>query len=223
VPLSISNGRIKVVIERLLEQLKKAGVRDVIVVVNYKKEALMDYLGDGKRHGMNVWYCFQEDLNGDAGGIYLSKNLLKETFMALDADNYYEDDLVFKKIVDEHKKHKPIATVARTRVEDTRNYAIMKLDGDNVVDLIEKPMENPKWNNDAKLGIFVFEPEIFDYDQNVALSETGSFSTTHLLKSLAKKGKKVRAVPISGYFTDIGTWDSYEKFVAWFSKHGGKK
>ncbi len=222
VPLSIEGGQIKVVAERLLEQLKHAGVTEVIMVVNHKKEAIMDYFGNGKRMGLTIFYCYQEELNGDAGGIYLSKELLKDTFVVIDADNYYEDADVFKKIVEAHKKFKATATVASTKVEDTRRFAIMKVQGDKVSDLVEKPMENPKWNNDAKLGIFVFEPKIFKYGQEMALNESGTFSTTKLLKSLADKGEDVRAVPVKGYFTDIGTWDSYSKFHEWLQKHGGK-
>ena len=223
VPLGFHGGRIKVVAERLLEQVKNSGITDVVFVVNHKKEAIMDYFGNGSRFGVNALYCFQEELNGDAGGIYLLKNHLKETFLVLDADNYYEDDEVFKKVIEYHKKHKASATVAMTKVQDTRKYAIMKVEGDKVRDLVEKPLENPKWNNDAKLGIFVFEPSaLFKFDQNIALSEQGSFSTTQILKSLSQKGNDVRAVKIEGHFTDIGTWDRYQEFQEWLLKHGRK-
>lgn len=223
VPLGFHGGRIKVVAERLLEQVKAAGINDVVFVVNHKKEAVMDYFGNGSRFGVNILYCFQEELNGDAGGIYLMKDYLKETFMVMDADNYYEDDMVFKKVLDYHKKHESDATVATTKVKDTRKYAIMKLEGDKVLDLVEKPLENPKWDNDAKLGIFVFEPNVlFKHEQSMALSEQGSFSTTQILKSLSKKGHDVRAVRIEGHFTDIGTWDRYQEFQDWLLKHGKK-
>ncbi len=222
VPLSIEGGQIKVVAERLLEQLKRAGVADVVMVVNHKKDAIMDYFGNGKRYGLSIFYCFQEELNGDAGGIYLSGNLLKETFIAIDADNYYEDDDVFKKMAEAHKESKATATVATTKVDDTRKFAILKVENGRVLDTVEKPLENPKWGNDAKLGIFVFEPEIFELGQEAALNESGIFSTTRLLKTLADEGREVRAVPIKGVFTDIGTWDSYQKFHEWVAKHGGK-
>ena len=222
VPLSLEGGQIKVVAERLIEQLKRAGVTQVIFIVNHKKEAIMDYFGNGKRFGLTIFYCFQEELNGDAGGVYLSKDLLDGTFIVIDADNYYEDADVFKSIVEFHKKSKATATVATTKVQDTRKFAIMKIEKDDVKDLVEKPLENPKWNNDAKLGIFVFEPEVFKLSQNAALNESGTYSTTRLLKSLADKGKIVKALPVKGYFTDIGTWDSYQKFHEWLSKHGGK-
>lgn len=225
VPVEMGHGRIKVVIERLIEQAKAAGVTDFIVVVNYKKDAIMDYLGNGSRFGVNVYYCFQETLNGDAGGIFLSKDLLKERFLVLDADNYYEDELVFKKILDAHNKSGAIATVVTTKVTDTSKYAIMKLSPDfEVQDLVEKPMDNPKWTNMAKLGIFVFEPQaLTKYDQSIAMREGGEFATTRFLKSLAEKGEKVKAVEISGFFTDIGTWDRYDELIAWINRKNSSK
>ncbi len=219
VPVEMGNGRIKVVIERLLEQVKRAGVTDAIIIVNYKKDAIMDYLGNGSRFGLNIYYVFQEQLNGDAGGIYLSKSLLTERFMVMDADNYYEDDDVFKKILDYHVKHKAVATVATTHVKDPRKFAIMKTQGDTVLDLVEKPQEDKKWENMAKLGIFVFEPAVLTkHDQSIAMREGGEFATTQILKNLAAKGELVKCVPIEGFFTDIGTWERYDEFIAWKNK-----
>ncbi|MBI5035718.1 nucleotidyltransferase family protein [Candidatus Micrarchaeota archaeon] len=219
VPVSVGKGRIKVVVERLLEQLKNAGVTDVFMVVNYKKDAIMDYFGDGGRFGLDILYCYQEQLNGDAGGLYLCNRLLTDTFIAIDADNYYGDDDVFKKVLEYHQKHKPTATIATTEVDNVSKYAIVKLDkSGKVLDLVEKPLKS-EWGNNAKLGIYVYEPEIFKHDQRICLSETGSFSNTQLLKSLIGKGHEVRATKIDGYFTDIGTWDNYEQLINWIGKH----
>lgn len=217
VPVSVGKSRIKVVVERLLDQLIRAGVEDVFMVVNYKKDAIMDYFGDGSRFGLNILYAYQEQLNGDAGGLYLCKDHLKDTFFAIDADNYYGDDDVFVNVLKYHEKHGAIATVATTPVENVTKYAILKTAKDGkVLDLVEKPLKS-EWGNQAKLGIYVYEPGIFKYDQRVCLNESGAFSNTQLLKGLIHKGHDVRSVKIDGYFTDIGTWDNYEALIAFLN------
>lgn len=213
VPISMNKG-IKVVIERLIEQLLHAGIKDIFVVVNYKKDSIMDYLGNGSRFGVNIAYIFQETLQGQVDAMYLCRAFIDDDFVVTDGDNYYEDMDIFSSVIEAHKQSKAFATINTTRVANARMFAILKRDNkNNLLDIVEKPKANVYWENLAKLGIIVFDKEIFTIEKEAAKSEFGDYSTTQLLKHLAKSGKVVKVVDIKGAFTDIGTWDSYEKFM----------
>ena len=56
----------KPVIEHAIEVLKAGGIRDVLIIVGRKKEAIMDYLGSGERLGVNIYYRIQEEPKGSA-------------------------------------------------------------------------------------------------------------------------------------------------------------
>lgn len=215
VPISMKNG-IKVVIERLIDQIKVAGITEILIVVNYKKESIMDYLGNGSRFGVNIAYLYQEELNGQIGAMNLAKKFIGEDeFLVTDGDNYYGDDELFKKIIEFHKKSNAYATVNAVKVEDARTYAILKEDEkNNLLDIIEKPKEEKYWTNIAKLGIVVLKKEAFDIPLEKTKTEFGDHSITQLLKYLALEAKEiVKVYNIEGFFTDIGTWDSYDSFI----------
>ena len=46
----------KPVIEHAISVLKAGGIRDILVITGWKKGALLDYLGSGKRMGVNIYY-----------------------------------------------------------------------------------------------------------------------------------------------------------------------
>ena len=46
----------KPVIEHLINQLSKLGFTDLVITVNYLKEQVMHYIGDGSRFGVKVNY-----------------------------------------------------------------------------------------------------------------------------------------------------------------------
>jgi glucose-1-phosphate thymidylyltransferase len=50
----------KPIIHYVLESLAAHGIRDIVMVVGYKKEQIFDYAGDGKQFGVEIKYITQE-------------------------------------------------------------------------------------------------------------------------------------------------------------------
>jgi len=71
-----------------IEQLKKAGFRDIVINVAYLGQQIIDYLGDGSRYGVNIVFS-DEQAEGaleTAGGIVKALPLLSETFLVVNGD-----------------------------------------------------------------------------------------------------------------------------------------
>ncbi len=53
VMLPIAN---KPILEHLISELSKAGVKDIVLVVGYKEEKIREYFGDGSDFGVRIEY-----------------------------------------------------------------------------------------------------------------------------------------------------------------------
>ena len=76
----------KPVLEYQIENLKLCGITDIILVTGYLKESIIEYFGDGRKHGVNISYFNEEHPMGTAGALYYLKEELKEDFLLLMGD-----------------------------------------------------------------------------------------------------------------------------------------
>lgn len=76
-----------------LRQLKKQGVRHVVMCLGYLGEMVQDYVGDGSQYGLSVSYSFDgPKLLGTAGAIKQALPQLDEAFFVLYGDSYLPCD-----------------------------------------------------------------------------------------------------------------------------------
>lgn len=90
----------KPMIEHHLEKLAKVGVREVVINVSYKAEAIIKALGDGSRFNLNIIFSYEEgEPLGTGGGIYQALKLLgDEPFLLVSSDIVTDYD--FSKLLD---------------------------------------------------------------------------------------------------------------------------
>ena len=66
--------------------------------------------------------------------------------------------------MDFHKKMGGIATMVLTEVEDPSQFGVVLMDGKKrITGFQEKPLSGEEKSNLANSGIYMFEPEIFEY------------------------------------------------------------
>lgn len=77
-------------IERIILQLKRAGITEIVINVCYMAESIIDHLGEGERYGLNIVYSKEEaGLLGTGGGIFQALPLLgQQPFLLVSADIY---------------------------------------------------------------------------------------------------------------------------------------
>ena len=71
-----------------IENLREAGFRDIVINVAYLGQKIIDYLGNGSRYGVNLYFS-DEQAEGaleTAGGIVKALPLLSETFLVVNGD-----------------------------------------------------------------------------------------------------------------------------------------
>ncbi len=180
------------IIEWIILWLKKNGIKNIVLSVDYKKEILARHLGDGRGLGVKIIYNHHRGAK-DTGDAFRSvfKNIkLPETFIAMNGDQI--TDLSVKKFVAHHEKYQPIATVAVCPLKSP--FGIVHLDENHTIKAFyEKPILHDKLMN---TGIYIFERGIRNY-----LPKHGAIENT-TFKKLAKAGK-LKAYAHHGFFSTV--------------------
>ncbi len=201
--ISVAN---KPVLEYTIELLKSHGLNDIILTLQFLPQMVSYYFGSGAEVGVNISYVTEVEPLGTAGSIKNAEEYLKETFLVVSGDALTDIDL--SKVIKFHKEKKALATIALKRVENPLEYGIVIVNEEGKV---EKFLEKPGWgevfSDTVNTGIYVLEPEVFNY---IPKGVPFDFSKD-LFPLLLKEGKPLYAIVVDGYWCDIGNIEQYMK------------
>lgn len=209
----------KPVIEHVLENIKYCGVRDVLVIIGWRKGALIDYLGSGERVGMDICYKVQDEQKGLAHAVYLAKDWIgNDDFVVVYGDNYFKPGKVMAEVAKFHKEKKADATILLYPVDDPTRFGIVKLEDDNSISaMVEKPgLEEAKpYQKNGKYyiiaGLVILNSRIFDYIEKTKPGKKNEIQITDSIELMRKDGGKICGFVFDGLRYDIGTFDSLVK------------
>jgi len=76
-------------LELELDLLRQHDLRDIVLCIGHRAEAIQDYFGDGSRFGLRLRYSVEEKaLLGTAGAVKAAEPLLERDFFLIYADSY---------------------------------------------------------------------------------------------------------------------------------------
>lgn len=125
----------KKLIEYTLDSLEKYNVKDVVIVVGYKKENLMSYIGD-TYNSIHIKYVENNiyDKTNNIYSLYLAKDELNDDIILLESDIIFDDKAIEKLI---NSKEKDIVLV--DKYEKWMDGTVTTLDEKNYVcDFVDK-------------------------------------------------------------------------------------
>lgn len=141
----------KTIIERNLLELEGL-VDEVIFVVGFHAEDIIEHLGDSF-NSIKITYIEQVEQNGTGGALLTAKELLKEKFLVMNGDDVFSREDIKRCLSHE-------TCILAKEVTDLERFGEVVVEGDIVVDLIEKPH---KKNGRANTGLYVFNTSIFEH------------------------------------------------------------
>jgi NDP-sugar pyrophosphorylase family protein len=206
-PMVLLQG--KPILEHIIELFKKYDVKDILLSIGYKGEKIKEYFSGGAKFGVRIQYIEEnpEHPLGTAGPLLLAKDLLKETFVMTNADELKDIDL--DEMYKLHKKSNAMATIALTRVEEPSSYGVARLQGNKIIEFIEKPQKEEALSNLINAGLYVLEPEILKFIPN---EKREIKIEKEIFPKIAKTGK-LFGYQFSGQWFDTGTLERYEKAI----------
>lgn len=207
-------------IEHVLRVLRAGGLKEVLVIIGRKKQAIVDYLGSGNRFGLDIYYRVQEKAQGTGPAISLAEGFIGKDkyFAVMYGDNYLSPYTVMKDILKFHKQKNGNGTIVIHKVKDPRRYGIVKLDNQNKIQgIIEKPtlkeakpyQRNGYWLNIA--GLMILKNQIFPYIKKLKPGKNEEKWLTDAIEKMRKREDYIYGYIFKGKRYDIGTFQSLKK------------
>lgn len=188
------------VLEHTLAYLKKHGIEDVILALNYLPDAIREYFGDGKKCGVRLTYCIEKEPMGTAGAVKNADAYLNDTFFVLNGDLF--TDMNLKEMLAFHHEKKAKATISLTWVDKPGAFGVVETDADRRVKrFIEKPPPGEETTNWINAGTYILEPEVL---QEMPSGQHYMFEKG-LFPRLLEIGEPVYGYEYKGYWLDMGT------------------
>ncbi len=207
-PLTLTRSKVmipvanKPLIEHIINAVAENGIKDIVLVVGYKKERIMDHFGDGNEFGVKISYVFQEAQLGTAHAVNQVKEHIDGDFIVLNGDNLIDAGTISDLLTGKDGE----VTLLAIEREETSGYGIVIPENRRVKKIMEKPKEVISHLINA--GVYVFSPDIFEEIDQTPLSETGEYAITDTIQQMIEKGKSVSFVESKSLWLDsIHSWD----------------
>ncbi|MEW6661054.1 MAG: sugar phosphate nucleotidyltransferase [Bacillota bacterium] len=189
-----------------IELLKKYGIIDIGVTLQYLPQAIQDYFGDGDNYGVNLSYYIEETPLGTAGSVKNAEPFLDDTFIVVSGDALTDFDL--SQAIAFHKEQGSIATLVLTTVENPLEYGVVITDKEGRIRrFLEKPSWGEVFSDRVNTGIYILEPEVLSW---IPPGRMFDFSKD-LFPALLAKGMPMFGCVLDGYWCDIGNLQQYRQ------------
>ena len=190
--------------EHVINLLKRHGFTDIVVTVAFLANHIKTYFGDGSELGVTIRYVDEPVPLGTAGSVGNARELLDDTFLVISGDVVTDIDLA--QVLDFHREKQAVATIGLTKVENPLEFGIVITRADGSIErFLEKPTWGQVFSDTINTGIYVLEPEIFDF---VPQGRPVDFSS-EVFPALLAKGLPMFGAVAQGYWEDVGTLEAY--------------
>lgn len=182
--LPVSNWPI---LEHLVDSLLKCGIRDIIVVVGYRKEQVMRHL---IRLPVQVRVVEQLNQIGTGHALLCARDLITSDFLVLPGDNYI-DPASLKDML------KIPNSMLITTHENPSNFGVVMVEDGLVTNITEKPAYANRMT--VSCGIYYLKHEL--------LSGISDHNLSDAINSLIATGEQVHAINAIEWQDAIYPWD----------------
>ncbi|MDA1062040.1 MAG: NDP-sugar synthase, partial [Chloroflexi bacterium] len=190
-------------LELLLRQLHGHGVREVTLAMTERSPAIEAAFGDGAQLGLRLERAYEGEPLGSGGAIAACAAGWDEPFLVCNGDII--SDLDLGGLIEAHRARAAELSIALHEVEDPSQFGVVALDGDRIVEFVEKPAAGAAPSNWINAGVWLFE-------QSAARElDASSFSRVEdgLFPRMAAAGRAIVGFRHHGYWADVGNPVAY--------------
>ncbi|MDP8954431.1 MAG: mannose-1-phosphate guanyltransferase [Actinomycetota bacterium] len=190
--------------EHIVTLLQRHGFDDIVVTVAFLANNIRSYFGDGSEFGVRMVYATEETPLGTAGSVRNAMDELDERFLVISGDVLTDIDI--SKVMAFHDQRGAVATIGLTAVDNPLEFGIVITNDDGSIErFLEKPTWGQVFSDTVNNGIFVLEPEVFDF---IPPGRPVDFSA-EVFPALLEQGKPLYGYVCDGYWEDVGTLEAY--------------
>jgi mannose-1-phosphate guanylyltransferase/phosphomannomutase len=190
--------------EHVVNLLRRHGFEDIVVTVAFLANHVRTYFGDGSEFGVRMVYATEETPLGTAGSVLNARDELDERFLVISGDVLTDIDL--SELVRFHDKKGSTVTLALKAMENPLEFGIVITAADGRIErFLEKPGWGDVFSDTINTGIYVLEPEVFDW---IPEGRQVDFSA-EVFPAMLAGNRPMFGFVAGGYWEDVGTHDAY--------------
>jgi glucose-1-phosphate thymidylyltransferase len=175
------------IIEYVIDALLKNGIRDIVVVVGYRKEQVTRFL-NGLEVPIKV--VVQEKQLGTAHALQCAESKITGDFLVLPGDNYIDPQSIAR------IKDVPNAILVKEHPNPS-NFGVVLLNNGLVTDIVEKPEHSPSFM--VSTGIYSLRKSFFSCIRGNDITDA--------IPAMIAAGEQIRAIPADDWQDAIFAWD----------------
>jgi len=175
------------VIDYVIDALLENGIREIVVVVGYRKEEVIRHLNS---LNVPIRVVVQERQLGTGDAIRTAEPEIGGDFLVLPGDNYINAGSIAR-----IKSMRNAMLVAEH--PNPSNFGVVVIRNGIVREMVEKPEDAPTFT--VSTGIYSFTPEIFSYLQTNEIPDA--------VAAMIAAGRQIRAIPADDWQDAVYPWD----------------
>jgi len=201
-PKPMIEVRSKPILQHMVEGLREADVRQFLIIVGYRADAVQNFFGDGSRYNIEIQYATQVVQDGTGRVVDLARNFAGDSPFVLNYGDILVDPANYERLLDLPDDVEAIISVKRGE-DVSKGGAVFVNDQMELVDLREKPEPGEPTSPWYNAGLYAFRPSIFDFTAKLKPSPRSEYELTDAVRDLARSGKKVQALELAGAWADV--------------------
>lgn len=193
-------------LQHQVELLAAYGIKDIIILVNHQKNAIMDYFGKGDSLDARIRYFEETTPLGTVGGIKEIETWLDDTFIVLYGDVMINMEL--NRLIAFHQRHKSECTLVLHPNNHPFDSDLVEIDETGrVIDFHPKP-HPPEWlyRNLVNAGAYVFSRKILQFIEKGKKADFGRQIFPAIYKDIRMFGYNT-----AEYLKDMGTPERFRQ------------
>ena len=193
------------VMEHSINLLKRHGITEIAVTLQYLPNAIMDYFGDGSDFGVHICYFLEDTPMGTAGSVKNAASFLDEDFVVVSGDAL--TDLDITNAVAYHKNKNAFTTLVLKRVPAPVEYGVVLTDeAGRITRFLEKPDWPSVFGDTANTGIYIMNKDILQM-----IPEGISDFAGDIFPMLLQQKYALFGLVTMDYWCDVGDTHFYTK------------
>jgi mannose-1-phosphate guanylyltransferase / phosphomannomutase len=202
------------IMEHILTLLKRHGITDVVATVHFLAHEIQSYFGDGSEFGVSLSYSVEDTPLGTAGSVKKAESLIVPAggpsaggpFLIISGDALTDCDL--SRALEFHRQKGSLATLILYRVPNPLEFGVVITDEEGRIErFLEKPSWSEVFSDTVNTGMYILEPEIFQYMEPGRQYDWSQ----NIFPQLLRDGKPMYGYVMEEYWTDIGSLTQYRE------------
>lgn len=175
------------ILAHVLDALVNAGIDDIHIVVGYNRDRVQNHFGSTYRN-RQITYHVEEKQLGTGHAVLQVRDEIDEDFVVINGDELVRNEVIAD-VVDAHSMD-TVATMSVLESEQAAEFGAVRVDGDRVTELVEKP-ESGGYRL-LNRGVYAFGPSIFR--TITSTDNDGEHRLTDAIAAQIDAGNEVRSV-----------------------------